>query len=272
MVMVFAVFLLPGVSKEDDLRITFLSVGQGDAVHIRTPDGKDWLIDAADPKEGSVTYYTIRPYLLYEGVSDIDGILLSHNDDDHSGAVPYLADSFDIDRLVLASAAKESYADLLPVAEAEEIAVEWAEVGDVIDLGSDVTLEVLWPTADFDGEDNAASLVVKLVYGDTEILFTGDVEGKGIHGLMSSDADLSADILKIPHHGSKNSYDESFYRAVDADTVVISVGKNSYGHPDDSVVTYWERHYADVYRTDVHGAVTVRSDGSGYTVTPYRNN
>ncbi|MBQ1251792.1 MAG: MBL fold metallo-hydrolase, partial [Firmicutes bacterium] len=69
-----------------------------------------------------------------------------------------------------------------------------------------------------------------------------------------------------------NSYDEGFYRAVDADTVVISVGKNSYGHPDDSVVTYWERHYADVYRTDVHGAVTVRSDGSGYTVTPYRNN
>lgn len=268
----FVLFLLPGFSRGDDLRITFLSVGQGDAIHIRTPRGEDWLIDAGDPKEGSVTYYTIRPYLLSEGISDIDGILLSHSDDDHSGAVPYLAEGFALESFVLAEASAAEYGDILAAAETEGSEVTWAAAGDVIDLGEGVTLEVLAPAADLDAEGNAASLVVKLVYGDFSVLFTGDAEGKGLAALTSSSADLSADILKIPHHGSKNSYDEEFYRAVSADAVVISVGKNSYGHPADEVVDYWERHYADVYRTDIHGAVTVTSDGNGYTVTPYRKN
>lgn len=271
-VVVFVLFLLPGMGNRDELAITFLDVGQGDAIHIHTPDGEDMLVDCGDAKNGKVSYYTIRPYLLSYGISDIDHILLSHNDDDHSGGVPYLADSFDVENYILSLAAEDTYSDVLAVAEEHDATVTWVSCGDTIDLGSGVKLDVLWPQKDTEAEDNALSLVVKLTYGDFEALFTGDVEGTGLYGLMADRDALSADILKIPHHGSKNSYDEEFYHAVDPDAVVISVGKNSYGHPDDRVVSYFERRHRKVYRTDVVGAVTVTSDGSGYEITSYRNN
>ncbi|MBR5329775.1 MAG: DNA internalization-related competence protein ComEC/Rec2 [Firmicutes bacterium] len=271
-VAVFIVFMLPGAAVRDELKITFLSVGQGDAIHIHTPAGEDWLIDCGDAKHGSVSYYTIRPYLLSEGVSDLDHILLSHDDDDHSGGVAYLAESFDVGDYVLAEAAKDTYDDILAVADDHDSSVTWVRCGDMLDLGDGVALEVFWPKGDTEAEDNALSLVVKLTYGDFETLFTGDAEGKALQGMMASAEKLQSDILKIPHHGSKNSYDEDFYHAVDPDAVVISVGKNSYGHPDDKVIAYFERRYVDVFRTDLHGAVTITTDGQGYSITPYRNN
>lgn len=199
-------------------------------------------------------------------------MILSHNDDDHSGGVPYLAESFDTENYILAAAAKPTYENVISVAEEHDSTVIFVEEGDVFELGGGATLTVLWPEGDTQAEDNELSLVVKLTYGDFETLFTGDAEGKALAGLMNHPASLDADILKLPHHGSKNSYDEEFYRAVDPDAVVISVGKNSYGHPADKVVAYFERHYVDVYRTDTHGAVTVVSDGNGYEIIPYRNN
>lgn len=272
MLMVFVLFLLPGIGNKDELTVTFIAVGQGDAIHIHTPSGKNMLIDCCDAKDGKVSYYTIRPYLLSCGVSHLDYILLSHNDDDHSGGVPYLAESFDVEDYILASAAEDTYADILTVAEKHHSDVTWVNCGDVIDLEDDIRLDVLWPQQNFEAEDNALSLVVKLTYGDFEVLFTGDVEGSGLNGLMLDKKALAADILKIPHHGSKNSYDEDFYQAVNPDAVVISVGKNSYGHPNDRVVDYFEQRYRKVYRTDLDGSVTITSNGCGYEITSYRNN
>lgn len=270
-VLLFTLFLLPLSLPRDDLEITFLSVGEGDAMYIRTPDGDDMMIDAGDAKGGDVAYYTIRPFLLSKGVDDLERVLLSHNDDDHSGAVPYLEENFPVEEYLLAAAAEPSYEELLNLAADKGSEVTWLKRGDRIDLGKGVSLSVLWPEAEATGESNELSLVVKLTYGDFDVLFTGDVEGKGLQGLLDSGEDLSAELLKIPHHGSKNSYDEEFYRLVDPDAVIISVGKNSYGHPADSVLDYWTFHGVDLYRTDEDGAVTVTVDPTGYTVNLYRN-
>ena len=271
-IVLFAVFLLPVSDRRDDLEITFLAVGEGDAIYIHTPEGEDIMIDAGDAKGGDVAYYTIRPFLLSRGVDDLERVILSHNDDDHSGAVPYLAENFPVAEYVLASAAEDTYADLLALAAEENTEVTWVKRGDRIDLGGGASLEVLWPEETAEGEDNELSMVLRLTCGDFSALFTGDLEGSGLKGLLRSGEDLSADLLKIPHHGSKNSYDEDFYRAVDADAVIISVGKNSYGHPAESVVEYWPRHYADLYRTDEDGAVTVTVDPKGsYEITSYRS-
>ena len=270
-VALFIVFLFPVSDHRDELEITFLAVGEGDAIYIHTPEGEDIMIDAGDAKGGDVAYYTIRPFLLSRGVDDLERVILSHSDDDHSGAVPYLAENFPVEEYVLASAAEDTYADLLSLAAEENSEVTWVKKGDVIDLGGGVSLEVLWPAETAEGEDNELSMVLRLTYGDFSALFTGDIEGSGLGALVGSDEELSADLLKIPHHGSKNSYDEDFYRAVDADAVVISVGKNSYGHPADQVISYWERQYADVYRTDEAGAVTVTVNSKGYDITPYRS-
>ena len=269
--LVFIVFLFPGFGGSGDLEVTFLSVGEADAIYISTPQGDSWLMDAGDPKEGSVGYYTIRPFLLSKGIDTLDGVILSHNDDDHSGAVPYLAESFGIERYVFPTAAEDYFEDVIALADSENAEVDLVSAGDVLELADGVTLEILGPESSLEGESNELSLVGKLRYGSTTLLFTGDVEGVGLQELLAEHPDLRADILKIPHHGSKNSYDEEFYRAVDPNAVVISVGKNSYGHPDASVETYWQRKSVPCYRTDYAGAVTVTSDGRRYEITAYHD-
>lgn len=270
MLCAFVLFLLPSSGKSEQLEITFLAVGEGDAAYIHTPDGRDIMLDAGDKKNGSVTYYTIRPFLLARGVNDLEAVIVSHNDDDHSGGVPELAGNFPIETLYLPVVSESGFRDLENAVKADNTETVYLTAGDRIDLGAGVTMEILWPTASAKGDDNALSLVAKIRYGDFSTLFTGDIDGDAITALKTASADLEADILKIPHHGSKYSYDEEFYEAVGADAAIISVGKNSYGHPDKKIINYFKNVDTEVYRTDTCGAVTVTSDGSGYEITTFQ--
>lgn len=269
MTAIFVLFLLPLGAKEDVLEVTFLSVGEGDAIYIHTPAGEDILLDACDKESGSVSYYTIRPFLLAKGVNEIDRMILSHNDTDHSGGVDYLNEFFGISSYLLATAADNTFTEITAQAEADGAAVTYVSTRDTIDLGGGVTLLILYPDADEAAAGNDLSMVAKLCYGDFSVLFTGDISEAGITSLLSSNQDISADLLKIPHHGSSYSYDEEFYAAVAPDAFVISVGKNSYGHPDAEIIDYSTAHDITCYRTDEDGAVTVTSDGSGYDVVTF---
>lgn len=265
----FALFLLPLGENRDELQVTFLSVGEGDAIYIHTPAGEDLLIDACDKGNGAEVSYIIRPFLLYQGVNHIDRMILSHNDIDHSGGVSYLNEFFGISSYVLAAAADYTYDDITAQAVADGAGIAWVSTGDTIDLGHDTTLEILYPDEDETAYGNDLSMVARLSYGDFSVLFTGDLEEGGIAALLTSGQDIDADILKIPHHGSKYSYDEEFYRAVSPENVVISVGKNSYGHPDEAIIDYCSDYEIGCFRTDLDGAVTVVSDGGGYEISTY---
>ena len=271
MTAIFVVFLLPlPFLQKHELEITFLSIGEGDAICISLPSGEEMLMDAGDMRNGDITYYTIRPFLLSEGINDIETVFLSHNDEDHSGAFSYLCESFRIEEVCIPAAASDEFSDKLILANAENIEVSMVSAGDILDLGDGVTMEIFWPYPDGEGEKNQLSLVAKMSYGDFSVLFTGDIEGGGLRALGENDADISADVLKIPHHGSKNSFDSDFYTAVDPSAVVISVGKNNYGHPDKKLLSYWQKAQIPCYRTDLNGAVTVTSNGKGYEITTYR--
>jgi competence protein ComEC len=169
----------------------------------------------------------------------------------------------------LAEAASYTYDDISAQAVADGSTVAWVSTGDIIDLGNDTTLEILYPDAEENAYGNELSMVARLSYGDFSMLFTGDLEDGGIAALLSSGQDIGADILKIPHHGSQYSYDEEFYQAVSPKSVVISVGKNSYGHPYEGIIDYCNDREIGCFRTDLDGAVTVISDGSGYEITTY---
>ena len=265
----FVLFLLPVQMNRDELTVTFLSVGEGDAIYIHTPGGDDIMVDACDKINGSVSLYTIRPFLLSRGVNRIDYMILSHDDIDHSGGVPYLDGFFGISSYVLSTAGAESFDEISALAGADHTFIDWVKTGDRIDLGGGVELEILYPDAGAEGEANDLSMVARLSYGDFSVLFTGDIGAAGIDALLSSGEDLDADILKIPHHGSEYSYDEEFYASVDPDAFVISVGKNHYGHPDAEVISYAGANRIACYRTDEDGSVTVSSDGSGYEITTF---
>ncbi|MCL4440819.1 MAG: hypothetical protein M1609_09605 [Firmicutes bacterium] len=138
--------------------------------------------------------------------------------------------------------------------------------GDQVTLDENVAMETLSPgDGTFDGENND-SLVMRLCYGEFHVLFTGDAEEPVLQELAEQPAALHAEIVKVPHHGSRNGWFEQFYRSAGPQLAVISVGPNYFGHPSGEVLDGLAGLGIPVYRTDTSGAVTVRSDGQAYEV------
>jgi competence protein ComEC len=144
-----------------------------------------------------------------------------------------------------------------------------------------VHLQLLHPSATFqpqtrrrgareDAGENNRSLVLKLTYGAISFLFTGDIEQEAESVLVQTSDDLRANVLKVPHHGSRTSSSDAFVRAVDPVVAVFSVQRDSrFGHPHPMVVERYKGLGAHVFRTDTHGAITVRTDGQSLWVEPY---
>ena len=143
----------------------------------------------------------------------------------------------------------------------------------MIDLDSDVTLEVIWAGTPELSDTNAASTVLILRHGDVRMLLTGDIPKSVETRLVDSDVQLDADLLKAPHHGSDTSSSKAFLEAVDPSVIVIPVGeRNPFGHPDEDVLARYANVVPDapVFVTKEHGDVTVESDGTGLWVTTER--
>ena len=268
-VCLLALLLFPfGSLGKQPLEVTFLSVGEKDCIYVSTPHGKDILIDAGGDQKDSAAVYNIRPFLLSRGVNTLDTIFVSHSDRDHAGSIPYLLDFFGVKQLVLTEASY--YYTTALEEEAAEHAVEVVKVsaGDYSRIDG-VDFEVLAPAANQDGDSNELSMVLRVSYGDFTVLFTGDAAAPSLEQLALEGVDLTAAVLKIPHHGSKTGYSEVFYEAVGPEQVVISVGENDFGHPDRRVTAYWQEKKIPCYRTDEAGAVTFLSEGKGYEVRTF---
>lgn len=247
--------------------VAFLDVGQGDAAVISTYDGKTYLVDGGGVygrEFGKNVGRTILlPYLEYLGVNHIDAAFLSHPDADHMTGLLELMETIRIDGLYLASYPYEETKDLDFLKETVEkyaIPVYTVESG-----ASDGPWECLYPIKNIAirDDDNHGSLVLKYHCGDTEILFTGDMMAQDERLLLEKNADVSADILKTAHHGSKYSSSTDFLEAVNAKAAVISCGKNNiYRHPHEETLERLQS--AEVYRTDESGAVlvTIKRDGA----------
>ncbi|MDO4531507.1 MAG: DNA internalization-related competence protein ComEC/Rec2, partial [Bacillota bacterium] len=249
--------------------IAFLDVGQGDCAVISTYDGKHYLIDGGGKygKEmGENTgKYTVLPYLEYLGADRLSAAFLSHPDRDHMIGLLEVLEEIPTEGL---------YVSDYPFGETEETLLlkETVEKNRIplytVTKGEEAEgFACLHPSKDFyNGEDNGGSMVLKYSYGGTSILFTGDISAAEEQYLLEGDTDVSADILKVSHHGSGSSSYADFLEAVDAETAVISCGKrNIYGHPHEDVLAKLEG--TEVFRTDEDGTVLIhlRQDGT-YTI------
>jgi competence protein ComEC len=251
-----------------ELRVTFLDVGQGDSSVIETPSGKVLVVDTggiAPEGDGDEGERAVAPFLMQRGINRIDILLLTHPDADHIGGAGTLLERFPVGLLMENGQPVETppFAHILKAENAHHVQESEARRGEEIDCGDGVTARVLSPTEEERrGPTNNASIVLRVQYGRTAFLLTGDAEADEETDIVNSGQPLACDVLKVGHHGSHTSTTPEFLNAAHPKTAVISVGRhNLYGHPSREVLERLQGLGARVYRTDRNGAVTCVSDG-----------
>lgn len=258
------------------LRVTFLDVGQGDATviefpgsHVMVIDGGGFLSRTFDSGEA-----ILAPFLWQKKIGRVDTLVLTHPHLDHYGGLEFLARHFGVtsfwsngrqskgSRRFIALGETLTERDIERHVLCRGAAVPEPEIGGV-------RIQVLHPPCGRTGLDtNNSSLVLRLGHGEVDVLLTGDVETTAEAMLLSTQATLDSEILKVPHHGSRTSSSQRFLEAVSPDVAVASLGHfNRFDFPSPEVVERYERQDVELLRTDTAGAVTITSDGRGYRVT-----
>ena len=254
------------VASEDEIIAHFIDVGQGDANFIELPNGDTMLIDAGISSSGEV----IVEYIEDLGYTDIDYVVATHPHADHIGGMAEVIEAFDIGAIYMPKALSTSktYENLLETIDEKELKIYTARSGVSVLEEDDLEIFMLAPVQETYSNLNNYSIVLKITYGDTSFLYTGDAETESLEEITG---DLHADVLKVGHHGSDTSTTKDFLDQVSPSYAIISVGEgNSYGHPSRTTLNLLESIHAKIYRTDLNGTIVVRSDGVNITVDTER--
>lgn len=262
--------------KKNELNILMIDVGQGDAILIKFPNGETALIDAGD-----ATFYSdtgeriILPLLSYLGIDKIDYGFVSHLDSDHYGGFVSLIHHNKIKKIIKPETDTASLKDkkfesylVKSAVPFESYKTEKMEIGNTsiyVLTGDLITKTKL--------SHNNKSGVLKLVYGESEILFTGDIEKQAEQIYASSYQNfLQSDILKVAHHGSKTSSTQNFLAMVNPDISLISAGiQNKFKHPSIEIVNRIKQQGSKIHRTDESGALFLVTDGSKFSLVEWNS-
>jgi len=261
----FSLFAFPQkVVTTENLKIIFLDVGQGDAILLKTAEGQNVLVDGGPDK--SIIYKLDQYIPFYQ--RNIDLMILTHPDPDHLNGLIEVLKRYQVRSFIFNGVDDESvdYQQFLKKIDELGIKKEIVWQGKKINL-IDGYLDFLFPGQSLAGQnlkdDNEGSLIFKLVFGGKKILFVGDATQKVENQLLKEGIDLSADILKVGHHGSKSSTGTNFLGKVKPIYAVISVGKdNKYGHPNLRVLKNLEDIQVQVLRTDQLSDIIFEIDGT----------
>ena len=264
-----SLIILVGIlNTEGFMNITHLYVGQGDCTVVTTPKGKTLLIDSGPEQSGK----KVENYLKYKGKRQVDLAVVSHPHEDHIGGLLYLIEEgYNVKAVIwqVPDDLEDEYAfRLKKLCEKQKIPLYKGYRGNEVRI-DDVCLQVLWPYKDADYSNaNEASLVCVLKYGEFEELFTGDI-GFATEKYLENDLDDLGDleILKVPHHGSSYSSSSKFLEKLNVEYGMISAGvRNLYGHPNRLTLERLKEQQIEIMRTDMQGALFIRTDGKQYTV------
>jgi competence protein ComEC len=250
------------------VRLTVLDVGQGDASVLELPGGKAVVVDAGGLPGSRIDpgARVVVPYLRRRGVREIAALIVSHPHPDHYGGVPAVAEAMPVARVWQnGQAGVGAFGAILAGLRARGVPERGPDslCGRPAAFGP-VVLEVLEPCPGPapDAAPNDASLVVRVTHGRVRMLLLGDIEEEGERALLEGAADLAADLVKVPHHGSRTSSGSDLVAAIRPRWAVVSVGAwNRFRHPADAALARWRSAGAQVLRTDVHGGVRLVSDG-----------
>lgn len=264
---------IPTVSEDAEntghsFEVHYIDVGQGDAALVLC-DGMSMLIDGGKPQASSIIY----TYLKNLNIVKLDYIICSHADDDHIGGLSAPLSQITVENVIAPETGTDtrSYKSFIEKIQAQNIDIKHPKPGDSLNFASS-TVKFFGPVTEKYDDLNNSSVVMKIIYGNTSFLFTGDAEREEEKEILDKEFDLSADVLKVGHHGSKNSTTYPFLRETMPKYAVISVGAdNSYGHPTEDVLSRLRDVGAVVYRTDTQGDIIAESDGKTVTIKSKKN-
>ena len=243
---------IAGRSPFDRADQVFLDVGQGESLHIRCGKGADVLIDGGGSVYRNVGRDTLMPYLLRNGIGNVDLALATHLHTDHYLGLEQLEEEYPVKRMVTEGLA-----------------------GGRIEIGDEVIIKILWPTPENAGseDENFSSMVFMIEQKGLRTLITGDLTEEGERALLAmygGTGELKCHVLKVAHHGSRFSSTDAFLDETDPAVALIGVGKNEYGHPSAEVIRRLEERGIAVYRTDIDGAIGLRVCDGGIEICTVR--
>ncbi|MGI9860772.1 DNA internalization-related competence protein ComEC/Rec2 [Moorella naiadis] len=268
-------FYHPG--QPGELQVTFIDVGQGDAIYLATPAGRKILVDGGgrpfDQGDFDVGERVVLPFLQRQGVRRLDVVVSTHPDADHIGGLVTVVREMPVALVVvppLRGSLPNEYRPFLAELRARGIPWQEAGRGSTLALDPALVISIMHPGPEISGsnsDSNNNSLVLKVLYRRFSLLLSADIEAEAMTDLATSGVDVQSTVFKVPHHGSRYGLEPEFLRRVAPQLVVIPVGeKNNFGHPAPEIIAYWQKQGVPIYRTDRQGAITISSDGENWRV------
>lgn len=251
------------ISNGDTLEVHYIDIGQGDSILIKQ-GGEAMLIDAGNNSKGTAVW----SYLRSLDIGKLTYVIGTHPDADHIGGLDVIMYKFDCGNIFMPACERDTktYEEVVDTAKARNQKINVPSQGDIYALGS-ASFQILTDTGKDYGENtNDYSIALRLTFGDTSFLFTGDAEEAAEQDMLASGLTLASDVYKAAHHGADTANTESFLKAVSPTYCVISCGKdNSYGHPRAGFLNNLRGMGVSVFRTDEQGTIVAVSDGKKVT-------
>lgn len=254
--------------ENSNFEVHYIDVGQADAALVLCDD-ETMLIDGGNVADSSL----IVSYLNKRNISHLDYVIGTHAHEDHIGGLSGALSVATAGKVYApkTEADSKAYQNFKSKVQAQGLQITNPTPNETFTLGSS-SVRILAPITESVSDINNTSIILKITYGSTSFLFTGDAEREEEQDIINKGYDLSATVLKVGHHGSENSTSYVFLREVMPEYAIISVGKNnSYGHPTEEALSRLRDSDTKVYRTDLQGDIIAKSDGKTVTITPSRN-
>ena len=251
---------------QGNIEVSYLDVGQGDSAYIKIND-YDILIDAGPRSDSD----RLLEQLKAKNIDDFEMIIATHPHEDHIGGMTEVFKQYDVENFYMPSVTHttKTFENMVKAVANEGIKIQNIKEGMNFDFGNGAKIDVYSPMYESYEEFNDYSPIMKLTFGETELIFTGDAEAHAETEVVAKYPDnLKADVLKFGHHGSSTSSTNEFLKSVSPEYGIISCGvDNKYGHPHRETLDKISKYNIKSYRTDTQGQITLTSDGKNIKIT-----